>query len=42
MRNKKNIIKASSAQLSELEWYVGNKKFMVVVYFKQSQAFLIQ
>lgn len=26
MRNKKNIIKASSAQLSELEWYVGNKE----------------
>ena len=38
MRNKKNIIKASSAQLPELEWYVGNKEVHIIRYY----AFLLR
>ena len=34
MRNKKNIIKATSAQLPELEWYVGNKEVHLLRYYE--------
>ena len=42
MKKKKNIIKASSAQLQELEWYVGNKEVHLLRIMSQSQAFLLQ
>ena len=41
MRNKKNIIKASSAQLPELEWYVGNKEVHLLRYYEPEPAFLL-
>ena len=39
MRNKKNIIKASSAQLPELEWYVGNKEVHLLRYYEPEPHF---
>ena len=41
MRNKKNIIKASSAQLSELEWYVGNKEVHLLRYYEPEPGIFI-
>ena len=42
MRNKKNIIKASSAQLPELEWYVGNKEVHLLRYYEPEPGILLQ
>ena len=41
MRNKKNIIKASSAQLPELEWYVGNKEVHLLRYYEPEPGIFI-
>ena len=41
MRNKKNIIKASSAQLQELEWYVGNKEVHLLRYYEPEPGIFI-
>ena len=41
MGNKKNIIKASSAQLPELEWYVGNKEVHLLRYYEPEPGIFI-
>lgn len=41
MRNKKNIIKALSAQLPELEWYVGNKEVHLLRYYEPEPGIFI-
>jgi len=41
MINKKNIIKASSAQLPELEWYVGNKEVHLLRYYEPEPGIFI-